>query len=171
MVNKKNAPKKNRKRDKSEIQEMIRLYREGLSMTEVGEKFNISRQRVERIFRKEGVETREYTKSSTFIEAHKRRAKIVSKELILKYYKKEKLPVREILNKLEITLSSFYKSLDYHNIEKRVNEGIVYSPLTKEVLCRLYLQESLSSKEIAGKLGFAPVTVRKRLSKYGIKKG
>lgn len=169
---KKVLPKRNQKRDQAEIQEMIRLYREGLSMREVGEKFNISRQRIERIFKKAGVETRKQTKSQTFLESlKKRRKKIVPKELILKYYKLEKMPVRDILKKLNITLPSFYKNLVYHDIERRISEGIVYSRLTKSVLCRLYLEEKLTAKQIADKLGYSPVTVKNRLSKYGIRKG
>ncbi|MGC2234935.1 MAG: hypothetical protein WA584_02070 [Pyrinomonadaceae bacterium] len=167
----KTIQKRSYRRSESEIWRMIRLYHSGLSMEQVGEQFGISKQRVEQIFRKLGVETRRHTKTDKFLEGHKKRIKILPKELLVKYYKDEKLPVGEIIKSLKTSSSMFYKSLEFHNIPKRITEGTRYSSLTEDVLRRLYLDEDLSSTEIATRLDYSSVTIRKRLSAYGIRKG
>ena len=151
-------------------QRMIELYQSGLSMREVGLEFGMSGQRVEQILKKAGIETRRYTRSNRLFEARKSKRKVISKELLLELYKDEELSVFEIIKKLGVSYVSFYKSLKYHNIPKRKTQGIHYSALTEEILRRLYLEEGLTAREIAQKLGFAAITVKKRLSKFGIRR-
>lgn len=139
-------------------------------MREVSLEFGITAQRVEQILKKADVKRRKYTRSKRLLEARKRKRKILPKELLLKYYKDEKLPVSEILRRLKASRTSLYKSLEYHNIPKRETIGIHNSPLTEDILRRLYLEEDLTATEIARKLGYATVTVKKGLSKFGIRK-
>ena len=149
---------------------MIELYQSGLSMKEVGSHFGVTAQRVEQILKKAGVKSRKYTKSKRLLEARKRKRKILPKELLLKYYKEEKLPVAEILRRLKASRASLYKSLEFHNLEKRETIGVHQSALTESILRRLYLEEDLTAAEIAQKLGYATITVKKRLSKLGVRK-
>src|SRR5687768_11933770 len=162
--------KKSSQRSDNEIQRLIQLYESGLTMKEVGAEFGITAQRVEQILKKAGVKKRKYTKSDRLLEARKRKRKILSKELLLKYYKDEKFTVGEILRRLKASRTSLYKSLKYHNIPKRETIGIHNSPLTEDILRRLYLGEDLTATEIARKLGYATVTIKKGLSKFGIRK-
>ncbi|MCA1640073.1 MAG: hypothetical protein LC768_17420, partial [Acidobacteria bacterium] len=81
----------------------------------------------------------------------------------------KKLPVKEITKTLKTSSGVLYRNLATHKTPKRIDEGIEHSPLTGELLRRLYIEEGLTSTEIAHQLGYAPVTVRKRLSAYGIK--
>lgn len=154
----------------TKIQRVIELYQSGLSMKEVSLQIGVTPQRVEQILKKAGVQTRKYTTSKRLLEARKRKRRILPKELLLKFYNEECLPISEIIEKLDVSLPSFYKSLEYHKITKRKTEGIHYSSLTEELLRRLYLEEDLTAQEIAKKLGFAGITIKKRLSKFGIKK-
>jgi predicted DNA-binding protein YlxM (UPF0122 family) len=146
------------------------LYESGLSMKEVGLEFGVSAQRVEQILKKAGVETRKYTRSNRLLQARRKKRKVLSKELLLKFYKEERLPVFEIIEKLGISHPLLYENLEFHNIPKRKTEEIGHSKLTEGLLRRLYLEEDLTAKEIAQKLGFAPITIKKRLCKFGIRK-
>jgi predicted DNA-binding protein YlxM (UPF0122 family) len=154
----------------TKIRRLIELYESGLSMREVGARFSITRQRVEQILKKAGIRTRKFTISDKFLEGRKRKRKILPKELLLKFYRDEKLPIAEIRRRLNTNSNSLYKSLKFHNIPKRGAEGNQSSKWSKDVLRRLYLEEDLTAVEIARKLGFAPNTIKKRLSEFGIKK-
>ena len=163
---KKDEPLKLSQRDKR----IIKLYESGLSMKEVALEFVISAQRVEQILKKAGVETRKYTRSYRLLQARRKKRKTLSAELLLKLYKDERLPVSEITERLNISHASLYQSLEFYNIPKRKTEGFEYSTLTEELLRGLYLEENLTAAEIAKKLGFASITIKKRLSKFGIRK-
>lgn len=139
-------------------------------MKEVGLEFNISAQRVEQILKKAGVETRKYTRSNRLFKARGKKRKALPKELLLKLYKDEKRPVLEITEKLSVSHALLYQNLEFYNIPKRKTEGFEYSSLTEDGLRRLYLEDDLTAKEIAQKLGFATITIKKRLSKFGIRK-
>lgn len=152
------------------IRRLIELYESGLSMREVGLEFGITRQRVEQILKKAGIRTRKFTTSDKFLEGRKRKRKILPKKLLLKVYKDEKLHIEEILQRLNTNSNSLYQSLEFHNIPKRKTEGIQFSKLTEDVLRRLYLEEDLTATEVAGQLGYASVTIKKRLSELGIRK-
>lgn len=54
---------------------MSDLYIGGLSMAEVGERFGISRQRVDQLFKKFGIGTRKQTASKSFLDKFLRRTK------------------------------------------------------------------------------------------------
>ena len=166
----KEKPEESGERSYKETRRLIELYQSGLSMKEVGTEFGISAQRVEQILKKAGVEKRKFTKSDKFLKVRKEKRKILPKELLVKYYLDENLPIPEILRRLEAGRSLLYNSLEYHKIPIRKTEGLLDSKLTEELLRRLYLDENLTAREIGQKLGFAAVTVKKRLSKFGIKK-
>jgi predicted DNA-binding protein YlxM (UPF0122 family) len=154
----------------TKIQRIIELYQSGLSMREVGLEFGVTRQRVQQILKDAGVETRNYTKSNRFFEVRKEKRKVVPKELLIKYYQDQSLSVREVIEKLGTNSVLLYKSLKFHNIPKRIEESSKNSPLTREVLRRLYLEEGLTSSEIASRLGYSRFTIRNKLSQYGIRK-
>ncbi len=116
-----------------------------------------------------GVKTRKFTKSEKYIAGQKSRRRIVRKETLIELYVDKKLPLLKITETLKISSGVFYRSLKFHGIPKRIDEGIEYSLLTRQLLHRLYIEEDLTSTEIARRLGYAPVTIRKRLSAYGIK--
>lgn len=158
-------------RRKTKIGRIIELYESGLSMREVGLQFSITAQRVEQILKKPGVKKRKFTKSNKLLEARKEKRKILPKDLLLKFYKDQNLPILKILRQLKVSRNLLYKSLEYHKIPKRETEGIPDSKLSQELLRRLYLEENLTATEIAGQLGFATITIKKRLSKLGITKG
>jgi predicted DNA-binding protein YlxM (UPF0122 family) len=162
--------KKSSQRSDSEIQRLIQLYESGLTMKEVGAEFGITAQRVEQILKKAGVKKRKYTRSNRLLEARKKKRKILPEELLLKLYKDEKLPIPEILRRLDTSRSLLYKSLASFNIPKRVTGVIQSSELTEKLLRRLYLEEDLTAAEIARRLGYASITIKKRLSKFGIRK-
>src|SRR5687768_15627104 len=106
-------------------------------MREVGLEFGISAQRVEQILKKAGVKKRKFTKSYKLLKARKEKRKILPKELLLNYYKNEKLSIAEILERLKVSRNLLYKSLECHKIPKRNEEGILSSKLTEEILRRL----------------------------------
>ena len=167
----KEEPKKSKQLSPANIYRLIKLYEIGLSMREVGLEFGISAQRVEQILKKAGIKKRKFTKSYRLLKARKEKQKILPKELLIKYYKDEKLSIPEILDRLKASRNMLYKSLEYHNIPKREEEGILDSKLSEELLRKLYLDENLTAVEIAQQLGYASVTIKKRLSKFGIRKG
>ena len=167
---KKEDCKKSSQQKDTRIPHIIELYQSGLSMREVGAEFGVTAQRVEQILKNAGVNRRKYTKSSTVLKARNRKRKILSKDLLLKLYSDERLPVPEILRRLDASRNSLYKSLEYHKIPKREIEVIAYSALNEEILRWLYLKEDLTAAEIARELGFATITIKKRLSKFGIRK-
>lgn len=167
----KDKPKKPKQLTSADIYRLIKLYEIGLSLREVGLEFGITAQRVEQILKKFGVEKRKFTKSYKLLKARKEKRKILPKNLLVKFYKDEKLSIPEVLRQLKASRNLLYKSLEFHKIPKRKTEGIADSKLSEEVLRRLYLNENLTAQEIAQKLGFATVTVKKRLSKFGITKG
>ncbi len=158
------------RRSAEEIKQIIDLYESGLSLEQVGDEFRISKQRVEQIFKKAGIETRRFTKSEKYIAGQKNRRKILPKNLLLKYYPDRSLSIGDVLEKLNASRNSLYKSLEFHQIPKRIDEKLEYSPLTRQLLRRLYIEEDLTSTEIARRLDYAAVTVRNRLSALGIRK-
>lgn len=163
-------PKKSDFLTRAHLQPIIRLYQSGLSMREIGARFGVTAQRVEQILKQAGVKKRKFTRSSKFLDAKKEKRTILPKDLLVKYYKHEKLPVTEILRRLKISRSLFYKNLQYHHIATRAAEGNHRSPLTDIVLRQLYSERGMTAKEIARRFGYATVTVKKRLSKLGIRK-
>lgn len=167
---KKTGSRKSYHWSESEIRQLIALYESGSSMEATGERFGISKQRVEQIFRKAGIKKRKYTKSEKYIAARKNKRKIMPKKQLIEFYIDKKLPINEIIKKLKTNSEVFYRSLDFHNIPKRTNERIEYSPLTRQLLHSLYIEEDLTSTEIARRLGYATITIRRRLSMLGIRK-
>lgn len=168
-MQKEESARSSQRRD-TEIRHLIQLYESGLSMAEVGLQFGISRQRVEQILKKAGVKTRKYTKSDKFLEVRKEKRKILPKELLLKFYQDKTLSISEVIEKLKTNVTLLYKSLEFHNIPKRIDESLKHTRLTEDVLRRLYLKEYLTSAEIASQLGYSPITIRNKLSKLGIRK-
>ena len=157
--------------NKAEIKQLVDLYESGQTMEQVSEEFGISRQRAEQILKKAGVKTRKFTVSDKYLRSRRRKRKILPKELLLKHYKKENLPISQILKTLNVSSTTFYKSLEFHNIPKLKTEGFETTKLTEDLLRRMYLEENLTSTEIARRLGYAPITIKRRLSKLGIRKG
>lgn len=159
-----------RRRDPAELKRMIELYKGGLSMEETGEAFGISKQRVEQILKKEGVKTRGNTNTEKYAASKKSRRKILPKDLLIDLYVDKKLPVKEIALKLGVSEGSLYRNLSEYGIPRRETEPSFSSPLTAELLRKLYIDEKMTARQIAEKLDYAPITVKKRLSELRIKK-
>lgn len=157
-------------RTAEEVRKMADLYEKRMSMTEVGAEFGISRQRVDQLFKKFGVKTRQQTASKTFIDAKRKNKRILPKEPLIELYVNQKLSIIEIAAALRATLYELYQSLAAHQIPKRTETGYTRSRLSRELLQQLYLDEQMTADAIAGRLGYAPVTVKQKLWKLGIKK-
>jgi DNA-binding CsgD family transcriptional regulator len=153
-----------------QVREMIALYESGMTLTEVGAEFGISKQRVEQIFKKAGFKTRHKTKTQKFLEAQKNRRVIIDRDTLVKFYIEEGLTILQMEEKLEVGFSIVRNSLVHHKIPVRLSNEYRKSSLTRELLEPLYLGEKLTADEIAARLGFAPCTIKIRLSKLGIKK-
>jgi len=152
-----------------QIQEMKALYENGMTLTEVGEKFDISKQRVEQIFKKAGIQIRSRKMSFKFRNTPRKR-KILEKDLLVKWYLDERMSLREMEKQLKIGFTIIRNSLVHHGIRIRPANEYISAPLTRELLEPLYLQEKMTADEIAGQLGYQPVTIKKKLSELGIKK-
>lgn len=166
----KEKPEKSKRLSSADIYRLVKLYEIGLSLREVGLEFGITAQRVEQIIKKAGIKKRKFTKTFKLRRARREKRKILPKDLLVKFYKDEKLSISEILRQLNVSRNRFYKSLEHHNIPKRETERIQDSKLSEETLRRLYLDKNLTAAEIARQSGCATVTVKKRLSKFGIRK-
>lgn len=152
-----------------QIQEMKALYESGTTLAEVGVEFGISKQRVEQIFKEVGIQTRSRKMSHIFRNTPRKR-KILEKDFLVKWYLDERMSLREMEKHLKIGFTIIRNSLVHHGIRIRPANDYISAPLTRELLEPLYLQEKLRADEIAGRLGYQPVTIKKKLSELGIKK-
>ena len=162
--------KKSSRSNADDIKQMIVLYKSGLTLEAVGARFGISKQRISQIFSKAGLKKRPYTKSKKFINSRKSQKIIVPKEKLIELYKYKKLPVCEIIKTLKTSTKVFYRSLDFHRISRRRDEAVEHLSLKRELLRCFYIEEDLTATEIARRLNCATITVRKRLSEFGIRK-
>lgn len=158
------------RRSATEIKQIIDLYESGLSLEQVGEQFGISKQRVKQILDAARVKTRKFTRSEKYVAARLSQQKILPKNRLIELYTDKKMPVNEIIKELKTNGKVFHRSLEFHNIPKREQLRAKESALTEDVLRRLYLEENVTALEIARRLGYAAITIRKRLSKLGIKR-
>jgi hypothetical protein len=155
---------------------MYEVYDSGASQREVGSKFGISGERVRQIFKKAGFKIRRHTESAKLLEARKKSREIlIPREILEKIYVQEKRGVNFIIKTLKVGYPKICRSLDAYGIERRTNDEAnllqVKNPeLDEALLTELYHVEKLSADEIALRFGCAPITVRKRLRKFGIKK-
>jgi transcriptional regulator with XRE-family HTH domain len=152
-----------------QIKEMADLYDSGKSLAEVGEEYGISKQRVNLILRKNGYQTRSRATAARIANLN-RKPRILERDILDKFYLEKRLTITEMANQLKISYPVIRKSLIYHKIPIRSANDYRFTSLTRELLEPLYLEENLTAREIAGRLGFSLVAITKRLSKLGIKK-
>lgn len=154
----------------AEIKQMADLYESGWSLEQVGKEFGISRPRVDQLFKRAGVRTRKFTFTDKYRKTRGRKRKILSKQLLLEVYKIENLPLSRMLEMLGVSTDIFYNSLAFYRIPLLKGGAVKLTRLSEDILRQLYLEENLSSREIARRLGCARITVKKRLWELGIRK-
>ena len=153
----------------SDILKMADIYDGGLTLREVGAQFGISKQRVEQLLNSAGIPRRKNTRSAKYLESRKKLKRSIPKEILIELYVEQKLPINKILRKLKTSATTLDETLDLYGIPKRDKYILVASPLNRELLHRLYIEEGLTASEIARRYGIATITVQKRLSKFGLK--
>jgi predicted DNA-binding transcriptional regulator AlpA len=113
---------KNQPLTKAEIAGIVAFYRKGATRKETSIKFNLPPGRITKILKAAGVQTRRFTISKAFLERRKAQWKIPQfpqKKLILRLYRDQGLPLKEIYRRLNIGSAAFYRLLKYYEIPKR----------------------------------------------------
>ena len=142
----------------------------GRSFAEVGIEFGISPARVEQLFRQHNVKTRPQTVSKKFLAAMQERRILLDQELLAELYLKEKLSISRIAARLGAKSDIVRSNLIACRIPIRPRSRYTTTRLTPELLRPLYIEQNLTAGEIAGRLGYSVLTIRKRLFLFGIKK-
>lgn len=160
------------RRSAAEIHAMKTFYDEdgGRSLAEVGEQFGIRVSRVEQLFKQHQIPTRPKTVSRKFLAAMEKRRIILPKEPLAELYLREKLSIKRIAEKLGINSDAVRKNLLAYRIPIRPRALYTTTRLTPELLRPLYIDQNLTAEQIAGRLGYSVLTIRKRLFFFGIKK-
>jgi len=143
---------------------------ENLSLEEVGQKYGVRRQRVQQLFKKFGIPVRYRRKPQEVRDELFVKHKLIPKDTLIKLYVDQRLKMREIAKVLHISDQTLKKSLRMHEIPKRKKPlNRPPSPLTYDLLYKMYIEGKMTAKEIARKLGYATITVQRRLSFLEIK--
>jgi transposase-like protein len=122
------------------LDELTRLYLdERLSVADIASRLGLTPQRVYERFRENGISLR----------------RRLSKEELTDLYQNQKLTIREIAKQAGYSVFTVRKYLDQYEIP-RPNRRESASPVPLDELTRLYLEERLSVKEIATRVGGAP---------------
>jgi predicted DNA-binding protein YlxM (UPF0122 family) len=158
------------RRTAGDIQAMKTFYDGGRSFSEVGDEFGISPSRVEQLFRQHKIKTRRKTVSQKFLAAMQQRRIRLEREPLAELYLNEKLSIRRIAEKLGSTYDIVRSNLIAHRIPIRPLADHTTSRLTPDILRPLYIDQNLTAAQIAERLGYSVLTVRKRLFLFGIKK-
>jgi predicted DNA-binding protein YlxM (UPF0122 family) len=144
---------------------LIELHiRENLSLSEIGELYGVSRQRIHQL-------KKEYEK-----EQGKITRRVVIDALTLKHYLEQGWTAKRIAEHLELRPSKVSRMIrkykeEYEagyspiNIHRKKADDIV----TKEELYHLYIHQLYTDKEIAEKFQVSPSTINLLRKKYGIK--
>ena len=161
------------RRSAADIQAMKTFYGGGgggRSFAEVGIEFGISPSRVEQLFRQHHVKTRPQTVSQKFLAAMRKRRVVLEKQPLADLYLQEKLSIQKIADRLATTFHIVRSNLIAHRIPVRPLENYTTSRLTPEILRPLYIDQNLTAAQIAERLGYSILTIRKKLSVFGIKR-
>ena len=155
--------------NEEKVRTMGELYDDGFSLAEIGERHGISRQRVDQLFNKYGIER---SKINSLKIAEKRfvRLKLIPKQVLVDLYSDKNIKIADIVERLKISYDNLYKNLTFHKIPRRHKGKQTPSSLTYELLHKLYIEEGLKAHEIAEKLGKATKTIQNRLMEFRIKK-
>ncbi len=100
--------------ENSRTREMAELYRSGLSLEEVGEKFGLTRQGVRYRFMQAGINRRRKPKLVT-----------IDKDRLEKFYLEDKLPIDKIATIFNVNRIVINHGLEFYKIPKRsrINNG------------------------------------------------
>lgn len=143
---------------------------ENLSLKEVGQKYGITHQRVQQLFKKFDISVRHRRKSQEIKDELFVKHKLIPRDILINLYIDQRLKLKEIAEILNASENVLKKSLQMHEIPKRKKPSHVPpSPLTYELLYKMYIEEKMTAREIAQKFGYATITVQRRLSFFGIK--
>lgn len=156
--------------NEEKINELVTLYKSGLPLSAIGEKYGITRQRIHQILKKadgksQVADERKFQRQKRLI-----KARILEKDLLTEFYVTEGLSIKELQKRFNLGYKLIRKSLVYYRIPIRRGNLLPKSVLTRDLLTKLYLDQNLTAGEIAARLGYQVITIKTRLSKLGIKK-
>jgi hypothetical protein len=141
-----------------------------LSYSELGECFGVCAQTVCNWFEKKGIKARKRTHSQKFVDSMSQKRIVLDERTLRKLYIDDKLSIEKIAEKLNSRYDLVRSNLQRFKIPIRSIEIYTTSKLTSELLKRLYVDEDLTSRQIADRLGYSALTIQKRLHIFGIKK-
>ena len=159
------------KRNAEEIQVMIDLYRANHSLSAIGARYDLSRERVRQLFEQAGVERRKQTVGRKPVRTDRFNAPAAE---LKKLYWEENKHLTQIAEAYQTSVDAVRQAFARHGIPLRTRAEItaLFAPkfpeLTESNLRRLYLTEKKSAQEIADLIGCARVTVYKKLQQFGI---
>jgi predicted DNA-binding protein YlxM (UPF0122 family) len=163
-------PKHNRKKEpKISEDEMIRLYKSGLALREVGEIAGISRQAVQVRLKRNGFARRSQTVTE-LVKKSDPASRSIAKELLDRLYTAERKSPKTIASLIGISHWAVRENLKHNQIairRKRLRglDGRVV--LTKNLLERLYLKEHFTVREIAEQTNYTQAWVGRLLARFG----
>jgi predicted DNA-binding protein YlxM (UPF0122 family) len=151
---------------------MYELYLSGMTLAEIGEVYDMTRQPVRQRFLAQGLATRPrgyFTQRS--IEARARRRKELPAEVLQRLYTKERKNLKQIAAELGVSISKVSTEIRRHNIQVRSARDRARRPdLTPELLKKLYLEDGLQAREIGDMYGYSRITIAVKLRKLNIRK-
>ena len=172
--------RKYNKWNESKIEQLIRLYESGKTLREVGEIYNISRERVRQLFESVSYKPRTLTVSELYKESIKKsgikRRIVLPKKELERMYLKEKFTINNIARQLKCSFMTVHNNLVRLGIPLRSREEVAklfntkHPELTKDVLYQLYIVENKSRAEIGKLSGYSTANIAKLITKYGIRK-
>jgi predicted DNA-binding protein YlxM (UPF0122 family) len=158
--------------------ELIEKYQNGLSLREVGEIYNLSKQRVHQILERHGIETRNHTETERIkrLQEEKR----IPKRTLQNLYLKQKFSINQIAKQFSISHGCVKAQLVARDIPKRsfqeqmkILHSRLYPKLQKitgEELYSLYVEKNYSGRRVAEFYGCSLQAINARLKKFGIRK-
>ena len=152
---------------------MIRLYRQGLTLREVGEIAGISRQAVQIRLKKSGVARRKKTVTALVIKAYAANRRDIDKKLLDRLYTNELKSPKTIASLLGVTEWSVRENLKRGRIpvRRRRFPGLDgRAVLTEALLEKLYSGENLTVRQIAEKTKYTQAYVGRLLARFGLLK-
>lgn len=144
-------------RDDLNDETIKKLYiKEGLSTTQISEKFKVSNSTISKRLKKQGIKVQD-----------KRIRDDLDDKEIKKLYIEEGLSTYQIGKKFRVSDITISKRLKKQGI--KVQDKRIRDDLDDEEIKKLYIEKGLSTIQIGEKFGINPHAISKRLKKQGIK--
>ena len=97
--------------------------------------------------------------------------RLIEKDILIEYYLNQNLTIKEVAKQLQVSVDRVVKSLNFFNIKK--DNTLVHHDrkiISKEEIIELYINQNLSLKETAKRLGVGHSTLSMRLREFNIHK-